>query len=303
MPRAPPRFTLRSSVLPALQAVLTGGSTGLAVVLVALWRPSRSRALPFYSDATHHDPERIVLCVGENLACFLMPLVACAEYLQQMRLAGGAPRSALQTRLGGAAAWPSTEAVVRCNFAVTAATTLFFFVTANVPSKFPYTAPHQFAASALILMYAVQATCKAVLGATFSNYEAGAGEAAGAGDEEAGKEKEAGGEAAEKGGGKASAAAGWVGRRRGWVRAFWGRHHLKVRVMLAAVLWLSLVATWGCYMGRVVTRGRSGWEGFRRGLSVGMAVIVHAATGSCVALMAVSAVDLRGERVVVAGAA
>lgn len=193
---------------------------------------------------------------------------------------------------------------------ITAATSLFFFVTANVPSKFPYTPPHQFAASALILMYALQATLKAILAKTFCNYES-----VGTGVVDV--------EAAEEGGKVYSDSVGSdkdgeevamleAGARKpapppppsssqssggNLLASLWTRHHMKLRVLLATILWLSLVLTWVCFVGRVASKRRAGWEAFRQGLSVVMAVIVHAATGSCVALMGVMAVDMRGERV------
>lgn len=272
------RIQFRASLLPLLQALLTGFSTGLAVLLVILWRPERSRVIPFYSDATHNEPERVILALGENLACFLMPLVALAEHLQQARLATLFPRAALPRCLLCALPAPlaASRVLARMNLIVTLSTTLFFFITANVPSKFPYTKPHQFAASGLIFCYALQASLKAILARAFCNYDPAAVRAA-----------EGDGEGFD-----------WEGRKGGW----WERHHMKVRACIAGALWMSLFFTWVCFVGRVTTREwGEAYDGFRDALSVGMAVIVHVATTSCLVLMAVMTVDLREEWVVVGG--
>lgn len=304
MPRSSNYFRLeiRASILPALQAILTGFSTALAVLLVVLWRPKRTRFIPFYSDATHNDPERIILAVGENLACFFMPLVALIEYVQQARLALLYPRLSAPRLL--LCFFPihvlSTRAVVLANFVVTSATTLFFFVTANVPSRHPYTQPHQFAASALILVYALQATFKAVLAHTFLNYDPSTEVRTKAdlllhnteGDLSEDDTSLVESQAPRKS----------MGQGTSDLAAWWDRQHMKLRLLLAASLWLSLLATWLCYMGRVVTRNWGlQYEPVRRQLSVAMAVIVHIATGSCVTLMCVMAVDLRNERISLVG--
>lgn len=272
------RISFRTWVFPAAQAVLTGASTLLGVVLVLLWRPDRARVVPFYSDSSHNDPERVLLACGENMACFFMPLVALLEYLHQSRLLAAAPSAppAPPPRLRWLArAGLGTGTLVRLNFATTLATTACFFVTANVPSKRPFTPPHQLAASGLILLYAVQSVLKAVLAATFDNYR---GDGAAAPDAAGGK-----------------AAAGGAAR---WLRA-WDRHHMRLRMLLVYVLWLSLAGTWLTFAGRklVALLELSDAQGKRAFLATSMAVIVYCATAACVVLMAVMAVDMRGDRV------
>jgi hypothetical protein len=261
-------------MLPAVQAVLTAGSTGLGVLLVCLWRPDRVRHIPFYSDASHNDPERILLGIGENMACFFMPLVATAEFLHQSRvcaeLSCPKPQPPRLLRWMVRCGMKTTD-LVRWNFIVTLATTIFFFVTANVPSKRPWTPPHQFSASALILTYALQATLKAILAGTFNNYQA------------------------------------WPESsprsRNGAARRAWEQWHMLLRLLLAGTLWFALVATWLCYMGRLHAV-RMSWildaARLRRTLSTAMAIIVHFATTACVLLMVVMAVDMRADRLVLA---
>lgn len=303
------RIEFRTWLLPALQAVLTGSSTALAVLLVVAWRPNRSRVIPFYSDASHSDPERVVLAVGENMACFFMPIVALAEYLQQSRLALEHPRPfaprLFPCLLPLPAHWLSTRAIVHANAIATASTTVFFFITANVPSKHPFTKPHQFAASALIFVYALQATLKALLAQTFSNYKLDV-----AHDNEIGARRQdfpGASEDESTGYGDSKTRESGVGKHKIGSFGWWNRHHLKVRLLIAGVLWLSLITTWICFMGRVLLRRTEAeyeWaRDVREGLSLTMAVIVHAATGSCVVLMAIMAVDMRHERVILLGTA
>lgn len=266
------RITIQSSLLPLLQAFLTGTSTALGVMLVVLWRPQRTRALPFYSDASHNDPERIILSSGENLACMLMPLVAIIEYLHHSRLLTF-PHRQLHFRFLPSV---SSSNLVRLNFFVTACTTIFFFITANVPSRFPATRLHQFAASALILFYALQATCKAILAYVFSNYR------------RVDTDPEKGDTTLQS-----------TPRHFSKIKLFWDRHHMKLRVLLASALWSVLIGTWICFTGRVITQGwGSGYQALRNGFSVCMAAMVHVATLSCVALMGIMAVDMRDERLV-----
>jgi hypothetical protein len=267
------RVELRTSILPAVQAVLTGGSTLLGVVLVCMWRPDRARHVPFYSDATHNDPERVILGIGENLACFLTPLVATVEFLHQSRVCETltpprplAPK-ALRCILGCGV---KTMDIVRLNGFVTACTSVFFFVTANVPSSWPFTPPHQIAASALIFMYAVQSTLKAILAATFNNYPT-------------------------------PGVGGVNPTKNSAILRAWERYHMMVRLTLSGMLWFALVSTWVCVMGRAHAHRFQSFlnvDAFQATLSTLMAVIVHIATVSCVTLMAVMAVDMRDDRIV-----
>lgn len=277
----------RSWVFPAAQAVLTGSSTAVGVLLVVLWRPGRKRWLPFYSDATHNDPERIVLAWGENCACFFMPLVALVEFMHQSRLSANAPtRPAVPRPLRYfVPARATTYHIVIVNFLFTAVTTLFFFTTANVPSKHPYTSPHQLAASALIFVYAVQATLKAILAETFNNYETSLPSLELASDTNSAKMMSGNGGVT-------------FGKSFQW-RQFWARHHMKMRLGLAFALWMSLLLTWLCYVGRVTTRTWGvAFAGFRAALAMCMAGVVHVATVSCVTLMGVMVIDMQNERVV-----
>lgn len=273
------RLTIKAAYFPLFQAALTGTSTAIAVLLVTLWRPNRSRHLPFYSDATHNDPERIILACGENLACMLMPIVAIVEYLHQSRLLAGAPKharlSCFPCRL------VSTRVFVKANFVVTLLTSIFFFITANVPSIYPSTRIHQFAASSLILFYALQATFKAVLASAFSNYRVRAAdvEHASHADEEGLLPK-------------AVSAAG--------PSSIWDRHHMIVRVGLAVALWGVLLGTWVCFMGIMVARTwGTEYAAWPKYMTYGMAIMVYVATGSCVMLMVVMGVDMRGQSFVV----
>lgn len=279
---------IRSSILPALQAVLTGSSTLLGILLVLLWRPNRVRYFPFYSDASHNDPERVLLAVGENLACFFMPLVAIAEHLHQLRCLETSTSSRPIAPKG--LRWVlrfglSTLTVVRLNFFATLFTTVFFFVTANVPSKRPFTPPHQLAASGLIFTYSIQSILKAILAATFQNYHCGG---------------EAKHDGAEPENGKAPLFDGQVhSNTPGWLM-FWERHHMKLRLGLAIVLWSSLVGTWLCFIGRklAVMFQLENAAYLRQMLSSSMAVVVYGATTACVILMGVMAVDMRGDSIV-----
>jgi hypothetical protein len=267
-----------SSLFPACQAVLTGSSTVLGIVLVILWRPDRPRHIPFYSDATHNDPERVLLGCGENLACFFMPIVALVEYLHQVRMlmttaaVRPAPPRGLRWLVRPGI---TTSMVIHLNFFFTLATTLFFFVTANVPSKRPFTPPHQFAASALIVTYAVQSTLKAILASTFSNYR-----------------PERGGPTAPKSVPVHASA---------WVRQ-WDRHHMKLRMALVCALWWSLLGTWLTFVARkaVLVLDLSHPSEKRAALAASMAVVVYGATAACVVLMVVMAVDMRADRIVLA---
>lgn len=299
---SPSRFRFRACILPILQAVLTSISTTLGVILVVQWHPKRTQYIPFYSDATHNDPERIILAIGENLACFFMPLVALAEFLHHSCLAISHTRPALGTRLFRILPInrvPTTRHLVLTNFAFTSATAICFFVTANVPSKYPYTFLHQCAASSLIFMYAVQAVLKTILANTFSNYDKcvaatypGASETlplynkSTAMDIQHEKNIE------------------YINRmqKKGWRwEGIWNRHHLKLRILLASNLWGALVVTWICYIGRVITnKWGSEWDTFRRTLAIIMAVVVHLATASCITLMATMAIDMRHQFIVLA---
>lgn len=255
-----------------------------------LWRPKRSRLIPFYSDASHNDPERIIVSWGENMACFFMPLVALVEYMQQSRLADSVGRPIAPPMLRCLVpARVSTHNVVLLNFVFTAATTMFFFTTANVPSKFPYTTVHQFAASALIFTYAVQATLKAILAHTFGNYDANS--AVFQADDEEGDE-----DRIEK---SISSSELRVWRHGNQWLQWWDRHHMKVRLMITGALWMTLIVTWVCYVGRVTVKPwGSAYHPLRRNLSLMMAIVVHIATVSCVLLMVVMGIDMRGDRIV-----
>lgn len=128
--------------IAALHAGATAAATAGGVLLVAVLRSGR-RNVPFYSDASQRDPERVFLAVFENLACALLPIVAAGERAQHIRLLG--------TPLPFAA---------RVNTVAVAFTALCFFITANVPTLLPWTPLHQLAASGLLVGYSVQAVCK-----------------------------------------------------------------------------------------------------------------------------------------------
>lgn len=296
------RLQFRSFILPALQAFFTALSTALGVILVVIWRPKRTRYIPFYSDASHNDPERIILAIGENIACFFMPLVALAEFLQQSRLAVSHTYPALGSwvhRFFPSNRIPTTRRIVVANFVFTSATTLFFFVTANVPSKYPYTPPHQFAASALIFMYAMQATLKAILANTFANYDESTVVAFDLQAEDSISLYDAS-TMVEEQDENPQYTKPEHRKKRLW-EGWWDRHHNKLRLLLVISLWGALVTTWVCYMGRVITKRWGGeWEAFRRMLAVIMAAVVHVATASCVTLMAIMAIDMRHQVVLLA---
>lgn len=250
-----------------------------------LWRPNRVRAVPFYSDASHNDPERVILASGENMACFFMPLVAIAEYLHLSRIATATgfqrtivPRS-LQWFLR-----PSTSLrdVIICNFIVTISTTAFFFVTANVPSKRPLTPPHQFAASGLIFAYSIQSTLKAILATTFKNYNY------------SGLSQTSHHLTDKNGAKRASTICSVIGHT-------WEQHHMLIRITLTYSLWFSLVATWICYAGRVLAKklALSNAQDIRSFFATSMAVVVYGATMSCVVLMVIMSVDMRNESIVI----
>lgn len=271
------RVGFRTWLFPAAQAFLTGSATLLGVVLVLLWRPNRVRQIPFYSDSSHHDPERVLLACGENLACFFMPLVALLEYMHQSRLLAEtnsvrpSPPRQLRWMLRSGA---TTSGVIQLNFLFTLMTTAFFFVTANVPSKRPFTPPHQLAASGLILTYSLQSVLKAVLANTFDNYRC---------DGASGPDEIC----------KASGILSATLR-------LWERHHMKLRMCLVYVLWLSLLGTWLTFVGRKIVSwlALSNATAKREFLSSSMAVIVYAATTACVILMVIMAIDMRADRVI-----
>lgn len=128
--------------IASLHAIATFCATFGGVVLVALLRPDR-RAVPFYSDASHRDPERVILALFENLACLLLPAVGLGERAQHIRLLG-----------------QPLPLIARINSVATAATAACFYITANTPTLQPWIALHQFAASGLLVGYSIQAVCK-----------------------------------------------------------------------------------------------------------------------------------------------
>lgn len=262
VPTMPQKVHLRTSIFPACQALLTGCSTLMGVVLMILWRPDRPRYVPFYSDASHKDPERVLLACGENVACFFMPLVALFEYLQQTRVL--AETAALRPNPPPSLRWLAhprltTRHFILLNFAATSANTVAFFITANLPSKRPFTPYHQLAASGLIFFYAVQSVCKAILASTFNNYTSG------------------------------------LQGNRSQLEMWWERHHMKLRMTLVYVLWLSLVGTWMTFAGRkvVVLFDMEHPSAKRAFLAMCMAIVVYFATTACVTLMFVIAIDMR----------
>lgn len=289
------RIVVRSSLFPAAQAILTGCSTLSGILMVLMWRPDRPRLTPFYSDATHNDPERVILALGENMACFFMPLVAVVEYMHHLRLCAAAPsRLSLPRwlRYFPGKLMPTTDTVVKVNFAVTLLTTVFFFITANVPSRRPFTFPHQMAASGLILAYSIQSSLKAMLAETFNNYQT---------DEDffdsANTSASVPLYASDLDSVKARAP---TQKRCSRLMRTWHMHHMKLRMLLAGTLWFSLVSTWFFYAARVLAKNRlSNATEIRRNLATCMAVVVYAATISCVVLMAVMAIDMRSDRVVI----
>lgn len=276
------RLELRMSTLPLIQAVLTGLSTGLGVLLVILWRPNRKRFIPFYSDASHNDPERIILACGENLACIFMPIVAICEYLHHTRLLDNLSISTLPILSSIRCIKPSPKFLIRTNVLFTSTTSIFFFLTSNVPSKYPATKIHQFAASSLILFYAIQATLKAILSVLFNNYKREQTEEDPL--DEIGKVE------------KKMPYKHILGRLETW----WHKHHLKIRISIAVMLWIALIGTWICFSGRVIVlKWRiAGHQIIRQQLSTLMAVLVHLATMSCLILMSITAIDMRAEKLV-----
>lgn len=238
----------------------------MGVVLMILWRPNRHRYVPFYSDSSHLDPERVLLACGENMACFFMPIVAVVEYLHQTRLLF--ETAAVRPNPPRTLRWlarprVTTRHIILLNFASTFVTTAAFFVTANLPSKRPFTPPHQLAASGLILFYAMQSVFKAILASTFDNY------------------------------------APALQVNRSPAEMWWEKHHMTLRLTLVVLLWLSLIGTWLTFIGRkvVVFFNMSDPTAKRAFLAMSMALIVYVATASCVTLMLVMAVDMRGDYV------
>lgn len=276
------RLELRMSILPLAQAILTGLSTGMGVLLVILWRPNRKRFIPFYSDSSHNDPERIILACGENLACMFMPVVAICEYLHHTRLSNNLSISSLSILSSIRCIKPSPKFLIRANVLFTSTTSIFFFLTSNVPSKYPATKVHQFAASSLILFYAIQATLKAILSVLFNNYKREQT------DEDPFDEIEK------------------VDKKmpskqiRGRLETWWHKHHLKVRISIAVILWIALIGTWICFSGRVLAlKWRiPSYQIIRQRLSTLMAVLVHLATMSCLILMSITAIDMRAEKLI-----
>lgn len=262
VPTMPSNVHLPTSFFPACQALLTGCSTVMGVVLMVLWRPDRARYVPFYSDSSHSDPERVLLACGENVACFFMPLVALFEYLHQTRVL--AETAAVRPSPPPTLRWlarprVTTRHLILINLAASSANTVAFFITANLPSKRPFTPYHQLAASGLILFYAVQSICKAILASTFNNY------------------------------------GGGVQGNRSQLEMWWERHHMKLRLTVVYVLWLSLVGTWMTFAGRkvVVLFDMEHPSTKRAFLATSMAIIVYFATAACVTLMFVIAIDMR----------
>lgn len=156
--RAGVMLRLRAWPIAVLHALATGISTAGGVLLVVALRPQRARTLPFYSDASHADPERTLLALGENLACLLLPLVIAFERAQHARLLRDVPDGR---------GWGSCANFARANFAAALGVLACFFITANVPTIRPWIPLHQLAASGLMVGYAVQATCRARLAGPF----------------------------------------------------------------------------------------------------------------------------------------
>lgn len=128
-----------------LHAIAVGTATlGGVITVLYLRAKTRRRPVPFYSDATHNDPERTLLALAENLGLALLPLVALSERAQHERLMG-AP----------------LPIVAQLNSLTTFLAFIAFWGTANTPTVKPYITTHQLAASSLMVLYAIQATCKA----------------------------------------------------------------------------------------------------------------------------------------------
>ena len=136
-----------------LHAIAVGTATLGGVLLVLYLHPKiQRRPLPFYSDATHHEPERTLLALAENLGLALLPLVGLSERAQHERLLGSPlPR------------------VAQVNSMATLLAFVCFWGTANTPTVAPYISAHQLAASSLMACYAVQASCKARIARTIGS--------------------------------------------------------------------------------------------------------------------------------------
>lgn len=215
-----------------LQAVTISVTTVGSIALVMVLRPGRKRRLPFYSDATHGEPERSVLSVGENVGWVLGAATQMTEHLW-LRAVG-------RKRAAGATVRRAVRVYGWCGAAAMGA----WVVTANVPTVAPVIWVHQLAASVLMVALAAQGSVKWWLA----------------------------------GRGRLGAALGGGGGG-GW----WERCARTVRAAVAAALWVAVVGCWVCY-----------YYARRRAAAV-MAALVYCATGAAVALMALTAVDVRGQ--------
>lgn len=163
------RIHLRAFPLAFCYALFTLISTTCGVLLVLHFRPSRKRMFPFYSDATQHDPERTILGLLQNVACFLGPPTCMFEHLFHTSYASIHPLpylpklSVLHTL--------STHHVSLIHLYTSLFTTLAFFLTANLPTIRPFIPAHQLAASLLLVLFFLQALCKLILAVTLSRQE------------------------------------------------------------------------------------------------------------------------------------
>ena len=273
------QIPLKASVVPLLQATLTCFAT-LTGVLLALQAPNRSRFFPFYSDASHKDPSRVILCLLENLACFFTPLTATLEYLHHGSLARKLYHPAL-TRLkhqqvlenhfqkqASAPTHPLTlSSVIRlyymCGLTIVAAR----FITANVPSwPLLFSPVHQVAASSLLFLFATLSTLKVHLADIFDNYKTTSRDPS----------------------------------CTSWLSTCWSRIHRPVRRAIAGALWILLLATFSAHFGRKLLPSRNPQYTRTRELLLRIiALVIYAATLLCIVFMIIVAIDMRNAKVII----
>ncbi|PXF41685.1 hypothetical protein BWQ96_08606 [Gracilariopsis chorda] len=141
------KMRIRASTLGMLQAVTISVTTMASVLLVVGLRPNRKRFIPFYSDASHNEPERSVLSLGENAALVFGTLTQTAEYewLRALAKRSGNENMRVFVKMYG---WCGAVAMT-C-----------WFVTANVPTVRPVIEVHQLGASLLMVALAGQGSLK-----------------------------------------------------------------------------------------------------------------------------------------------
>ncbi|CAN8063806.1 unnamed protein product [Agarophyton chilense] len=253
----------RASLWPLLQASTISVTISASVHHLVSAHPSRRHLVPFYSDATQRDPERVFLALGENVSLVFALLSLLCEHAVHTRCAQACEANA------------STRALVRAHVGVGACALLMWLLTANLPTVRPFISAHQMTASLLMTSLAVQATLKARLARMLHNFEYNEQHNHDDDDDDDDDDYDN------------------KNHKSRWQRA-WHRYHTHARDAIAGVLWMGVFGTFLLFGVRHSTLVNVSVR--RRALLV-MTAVVHATTVAAVALMLTAALDLRRHHV------